>query len=381
MPGATDWDEFCEELKALGHEIARRAPRGKALDAVEGYRFLTRLLRSGLENQLEGAGPVAPRLEPAYAHRASFAQRNPDQLYLGATVSGDYEYAISGRRGTAGHLSFVTRSSGSSGPEGMTGALDQHRLVCDAAGRFEIALSVREQAGNWLPMLPHTDSLLVREAFLDAGEAQASELSIRRIGAGVPQPSFDATELTRSLSRTTGFVRGLLERYGDWTAACARSPNLLLSQEELLGSGGIVRAGGDPNITYYLGYWALDPEEALLIEAEPPACDWWGFQLMNWWQESINLPLSASHVNMRTADYLENGAVRIVVSSEDLGAGNWIDPAGHDHGTMLFRWIGATDPPTPRSRVVPLAGLPRDNRFSDARLDKIGAGYRVLRFG
>eukprot|EP00041_Stephanoeca_diplocostata_P026509 m.716039 g.716039 ORF g.716039 m.716039 type:complete len:107 (+) comp22981_c0_seq8:398-718(+) len=39
--------------------------------------------------------------------------------------------------------------------------------------------------------------------------------------------------------------------------------------------------GGDPNIRYYHSHWKLDAgrEEALLIEATPPPCSTWNFQL------------------------------------------------------------------------------------------------------
>jgi hypothetical protein len=44
-----------------------------------------------------------------------------------------------------------------------------------------------------------------------------------------------------------------------------------------------------------------------------------------------------------------------VVAHADPGVPNWIETAGHRHGTMCFRWIGAEDPPQPRTRVAKLA--------------------------
>lgn len=380
-PYANVWHLFCDELKHLGDEVLGRAPSGNELDEVEGYRYLTRLLRSSLERHLEGDDPLRPRLEPAYAHRVSFAQRNPDQLYLSASVRAEHEYRICGRLGTASYLSFSTRSSGYFGSEGMTGTLDQARLLVDDHNRFEILVSAQPKKGNWLPMRSETDSLLIREAFFDDNDAQPSEMVIERLGPPVPPPMLERSAFEEALFSATISIFDLLSRYGERSTLCAKQPNRLIPQDELLGPGGIVRQGGDPNITYYLGYWSLSSEDALLIETRPPACAWWGFQLMNWWQESLNLPLSSSHVNKQTADYLADGSVRLVVSASDIGAGNWIDPHGHRHGMMLFRWIGAAEPITPQVRVIPMAELPLLDRFSDKRLNRIGAGYRVTRIG
>ena len=55
------WDEFCDTLKAAGAAmLAPGAPRDP-FNLAEGYRYLARLARAGLENYLECADvEVAP---------------------------------------------------------------------------------------------------------------------------------------------------------------------------------------------------------------------------------------------------------------------------------------------------------------------------------
>ena len=56
------WDEFCDTLKAAGASVvAPGAPRD-AFTQAEGYRYLARLARAGLENFLECSDVDAPRL-------------------------------------------------------------------------------------------------------------------------------------------------------------------------------------------------------------------------------------------------------------------------------------------------------------------------------
>ena len=116
-------------------------------------------------------------------------------------------------------------------------------------------------------------------------------------------------------------------------------------------------AGGDPNICYYHSYWALGPEEALVIEVTPPECTSWNFQLDNHWMESLDYRYHRVDVNHFGAEREPNGGVRLIVAHEDPGHPNWLDTAGHACGTMCLRWIGADAHPQPATRVVPFAKL------------------------
>ena len=115
--------------------------------------------------------------------------------------------------------------------------------------------------------------------------------------------------------------------------------------------------GGDPNIRIWLGLWELGPDEALLVEATPPKCDYWNFQLGNIWAESLDSRFRRVHVNNHTAELRDDGSFRLVVAHENPGVPNWIDTAGHDHGTMCVRWVRADTHPEPKCRVVKLAEL------------------------
>ncbi|MBD3242412.1 MAG: hypothetical protein GF331_17615, partial [Chitinivibrionales bacterium] len=110
-----------------------------------------------------------------------------------------------------------------------------------------------------------------------------------------------------------------------------------------------------PQIAYYHSYWELEPDQALVIDAHPPACEHWNFQVNNHWMESLDYRYYRVHINKHTAVYRPDGAVRVVVAAADPGVPNWLTTTGHRCGTMCWRWIHAETHPQPRTRVVPVA--------------------------
>src|SRR5262249_59708893 len=99
------------------------------------------------------------------------------------------------------------------------------------------------------------------------------------------------------------------------------------------------------------------PAEALGMESARREGEHGNSQPDNWWMGSLDYRHHRIHVNKHTARLERDGSVRVVVAHEDPGHANWIETAGHRHGTMCWRWIGAQEHPEPRCRVVKLAEL------------------------
>src|ERR1043166_2491044 len=77
------WDEFCETLKRSGRQILRPEAPVSALDRAEGWRYLTRLLRIGLEMHMEFADPDFPGFFAPSHENGKIGADNPDhQLFM-----------------------------------------------------------------------------------------------------------------------------------------------------------------------------------------------------------------------------------------------------------------------------------------------------------
>src|SRR5690349_16080042 len=99
MDGTT-WREFCRGLEAAGQVILDPAAPATPLDRAEGFRYLTRLLRSALETFVEDADPAAPELLRTCHETIKMGADNPDNYYQNAPLNGRYEYRLTGTRGT-----------------------------------------------------------------------------------------------------------------------------------------------------------------------------------------------------------------------------------------------------------------------------------------
>jgi hypothetical protein len=353
----TAWAAFCDALKEAGNIVQSAAAPGDAFNQAEGYRYLTRLLRGGLESFLEFRDPDFPQFRCGAHETIKLGADNPDNRYESCSVRSDSDYRITGERGTVDYLGFgaVTNRYASGGSMETTGYLDARHLQIDDAGHFEIIVSQREQSGNWLRMGPTTNSINVRQTFQDRVNEVPATLHIERIGASDERPRpLTPEQLTRGLQGAVGFVRGSSQLFEHWSESFLPTLNQLPPADQAYCQA----IGGDPNIFYFHSAWQLADDEVLVIEAPViPECQTWNFQLDNWWMESLDYRYHQIHVNKHTAHYEADGGVKVYVSHTDPGKPNWIETAGHGIGTMCWRWIGATEHPPLATRVVKLSEL------------------------
>ncbi len=348
------WHEFCDVLKSAGDTIQRPEVPTDPLDRAEGYRYLTRILRLALEMHVENAESRTPRLALGCRPDIKLGCDNPDSHYLTAPLHGEHAYRIRGRLGTVPYLSFGAYFGGmGSARSGCSGALEAGQLETDVDGRFEIVLSRELHPGNWIALDPEAGphQLVVRQTFLHRGEESVAELSIERIGGDGGAPPLDAAVFHDRLLAAAGYLKNNTALFADWARDFQQHPNEARPLD-------VSRAQGDPNLFYLQGYWSLGREEALLLEFRPPPCDYWNFQLNNYWLESLDYRDHRIDLNGAAAKPEADGRVRIVVAHRDPGHPNWIETAAHARGTLGLRIVKGRERPVVDQRVVRFAEIP-----------------------
>lgn len=351
-----EWKAFCQKLEALGDIVTNEAFVDEAIDEAEGYRYMTRLLRVALDMHMENSDTDFPHFYAASHTTAKIGADNPDNIYMNASISGARRYRLWGKRNSVPILSIGTKANryAVDGTMASTGEIDSADFVLGPDGSFEIIVSPTREGKNWLQIAADSSMLLVRQTFMDRANEIPAEVHIEALDAprATPVP-FNAALLSQALTRTAGFVEGTARTFSKWTDMLkAEQFNDIATVDQTM----FYRAGGDPAIFYLHGYWKIGPDEAFVIDTKIPECIFWNFQLDNVWFESLDYRHHSIHVNNHTAKLNADGTVTLVIAARDPGYGNWIDTAGHQHGTMLLRWTGAKEHPVPTCKVVKLNG-------------------------
>ena len=240
--------------------------------------------------------------------------------------------------------------------------LDSAELRTRADGSFEIFLSKDAQTAlgegqQWMPIAEGLGTLIVRQSRLRPDEVIA-ELRIERLGGDGTPAVLTGAYLDDAFEQSASLVSFAPQMFAAWAGMFQAHVNQLPRFDQEMSN----RFGGLKDIAYYHSYWRLADDEALVIEATPPRCDHWNFQLNNHWMESLDYRFHRIHVNSATASTRADGRIRVIVAHTDPGLPNWIETIGHRFGTMCFRWVRpelpeGTEPPVPSCRVVKHAEL------------------------
>ena len=138
-----------------------------------------------------------------------------------------------------------------------------------------------------------------------------------------------------ALAATPAMMRALVEMALSWSGDLAKQKNRFA--EVMPAAAAIFR---DPEIQFHVAYFDLGPDEALIVEARPPACDYWMFVLSNHWLETLDYTRHRITLNNHSAVLEPDGTVKVIVAARDPGHPNWLDTAGHARGTIGVRWVG-----------------------------------------
>jgi hypothetical protein len=353
-PGGDAWQAFCDRLKRVGENVLRGdfAPQPEVRS--EGYRHLSRLTVYALQWYLEFHDSEFPAFHRYDDDVVKWGGPNTDNHYYRAAIDPRRSYRI--RFDARGVRELIIST-----PEGEM-QFDQYRvfeerdlrdLEIESDGHVEITLGGTRQSGNWIPLHPDTDHVLIRLFVVDWENDAVPAFHIERIGnegcaPQRPSPEDVAANLDRCanwIERTVEYWRRFLSDRG-----AAHGDNVLRPPASV--------PGGAADILYGGGGWNLDADDALLIECEPPDARYWSFQLYSTpWFESLDMANRLVSLNCSQMQIDTDGRFRLVVATRDPGIPNWLDTEGRATGMISYRYIWSNNAPAPFARRIPLADL------------------------
>jgi hypothetical protein len=373
LPAA--WAHLLDRLRAAEQLVLSTPVNKNRIDYASGMRHLLVLLAVGVDVALRvDPDPVLAVNRASMDDMVTWGMECPDCVYMSASLHAGETYRLFGSRGTARYVGLQTMD----GIAATTNYLVDD-LEVGADGNFEAILSADEHDGNWLRLAGDHPTLTVRNFFYDWDTEVPASLQIERVGDKV-ESQHRSVDLDVSVSRQFyalgEFVYDNLKFFLDFGAM--PPANGFVPPMDMTEMG--AAAENRPVI----GRFELKPDEALILELEPPKGVYWSISLGNPWLETIHYGRHQSSLNGHQAVIDSDGILRVVISSRDPGVANWLDSAGHSNGAMLLRCVRTETAPVPSSRVVKFddvaSALPADTAMTtpDERAKVIEARRRAV---
>jgi hypothetical protein len=362
VPG---WDEAITSLRDLPQRLLARLPQ-PLRDDPQIRQEAARLALEALTSQgLDALGSDGdhPVFLPTIGQVLNIGQPNADTIYRSARITPGGSYRLRGLRG--GYRLAVIAEIGphpkqepgkpiNLGPQPEVHYIS--RLPVDGQGHYDVILSPTRPAGytgEWWPLGPNTNQLMVRLVSSDWAHDATPTLSIERLDAPAPRPRPAAADLAarlRALPQGVDFIAPLLVDHVERLRAEGFVNKLKITD--------FAQMGGLKGQFYYEGAYDLADDEALIVSAKAPAhCLYRSVILTNEIYETTDWVNNQSSLNDVQAPLDADGVLRVVVSAKDPGVPNWLDTAGNPHGAVQGRWTECDSQPVPSVEKVKLADL------------------------
>lgn len=337
------WTHLLAQLKTAGEVVATADVTKNQVDLASGMRHLMVLLATGIDEALRFDPDPILSVQPTSTDDViSWGMECPDAIYTRATMRGGECYRLYGHRGTARYVGLQTMDGIASTANKL---VDELEVAPD--GRFELILSSDERPGNWMKIEGDNPVLIVRHFFYDWAAEVRSSLQIERISDPVagPDRSVDLeVRVARQLAALGDFVVENLNFFIMFGGAPPVNDFLEPADFSSMGAAAENRP--------VIGRFDLRPDEALILEVEPPQGIYWSYSLGNPWWECIHYGNHQSSLNAHQAHIDSDGILRVVIADRDPGVANWLDSAGHSNGAMILRCVRTETAPKPDTRVV-----------------------------
>jgi hypothetical protein len=351
------WAHLLGKLERATQIVQSDPASRNAVDLASGMRHLLVLLATGADEALRfDPDPILTVQRASTNDIITWGMECPDCIYTRAALRGGESYRLFGNRGTARYVGLQTM-------DGIVSTANElvDELEMDANGNFEVILSRDERDGNWMRIAGDAPTLTVRHFFYDWDSEVQSSLRIERLGDAVEHTKASASPdvlVSRQLVALGDFVHDNLQFFLQFGGAAPANGFLPAIDRTAMGAAAENRP--------VIGRWELGPDEALILEVEPPQGVYWSYSLGNPWWETIHYGRHQSSLNGHQAVVDSDGLVRVVLCGRDPGVANWLDTAGHTNGAMILRCVRTTTAPTPNARVVAFddiaSALPADTQ-------------------
>ncbi|MEE2060335.1 hypothetical protein [Rhodococcus artemisiae] len=276
---------------------------------------------------------------------SGYGIENPDNVYRQATVAGDARYEIRGLmpEQAPSEVHFEMRDS-IPGTAALTaeGGTPMATLSSDAIetgpdGAFVVTVDSDPAEGraNHLQIpADGTSLLLVRDLLNDWSTEAPSRLDIVRVDGPPVAPEASVDQQAARTAEILGQIAPFwMEYFNEYYYTAPE--NRIRPVRERPGGRGLATGGR----------FALADDEALVFTVDPVGAKSLGVQISDPWGVAYPYREGTSSLNMTQAESDQDGTYTFVISRNDPGVHNWLDPNGHDTGMIALRWQSMSGEP------------------------------------
>jgi hypothetical protein len=219
-------------------------------------------------------------------------------------------------------------------------------MEANADGSYDIILSAQEHSGNWIQLSPESNAAITRDYL---GDPFNDRRAVWTIESDDPPSTTRITDedMARRFRAATTWIK---EQSGITPVPAIGDPNTM---QEPLPMGAITYGWGASDASYGMGNYALEDDEALIIDGTSPKCPFWNLCIWNEFLHTYNYDYERVSINGHQIVYNDDGSWTLVISAQDPGHPNWIRTQGHKSGVLWARWFLPEETPAqPTTRVV-----------------------------
>jgi hypothetical protein len=365
------WDHYYESLEIARQELEATVRFDNPEHRAQGYYML-------MEAQAMAYNwVVAPRLNHPriFTHTAwitylySIPANCPDIIYSILPLDGRYRYRLRGRYGDVRMMLMqVFDHPMGTAKANCTG--NYEFTPHENGAEIDIILSATEQPGNWIPLDGESRfNMVIFRQFLIEGDSDKGELVIEMLDQHQDYDEASEHHMAERIHQAAEFMLATIRNF------CLRFYDFVMQV-----SGGkqntwgvipgeqMQNIAGSSTCCYAFLPIEIREDEALIVEFTPPAKSiYWSFQLFDVWSKSIDFMHAQTDMNMENMVVDNDGKVRVVISLQDPGTANWLNPLGRHQTVCAWRNYRSSDAFDHSCQKVSFADigkhLPTDTRY------------------
>ncbi|TFV59367.1 DUF1214 domain-containing protein [Mycobacterium sp. PS03-16] len=346
---STAFAALLDEVRAIEDRFLHADPPLADADLLDGYRLTFSLLRVAVDAYVWG-DKDRPRLVDVIGPYLKWGGDNSDAFYQLAPVDPARTYRVTGNRGDAVYLSMTVYGGPDDGSYSnrIVGTVNHRDLDFDEDGNFAFTMSPDPQPGTWLRTEADAVMALTRDYLEDPASGRRTRWAIDTIDPPARRHD-DAQDLARRMRAARTWIR----EQCSFLPTRVDPPN---SIHEPFPVPQNAYGWSAADAAYAMGAYALEPDQALIVEGTSPDCVFWNLCLWNPFLHTYDYTYERVTINGAQIGYRPDGSWQIVIADRDPGHPNWVSTAGRRTGLIWLRWfLPEQTPERPQCRVVDIA--------------------------